>query len=281
MTLLVNNFEVKIIFEDADILVVHKPAGVIVNEADSVSSGTLQSSIAGYLADQKEYVLEKEWTLQVPEDFDPQYGGPSEIFAQRAGMVHRLDKDTSGVMIFAKHPGSLVSLLAQFRDRTAHKKYVCLVHGVPALKENYLNFPIGRSSRDRQKFAVVAHGRNALTHYTVTETFSRVNLDLVPELTDARLNLYHGFALLLCEPKTGRTHQIRVHMAHIGNPLVGDRLYVGKRSRLDAAWCPRQFLHAQELTVLHPRTKIKQTFNDPLPADLEAALKVLVPTEDS
>lgn len=273
-----------ILFEDQDLVMINKPAGVVVNDATSVSGLTIQQWMREYLLSVPE-MPESEWQPQVPSDFDPQYGSPTDIFVERLGMVHRLDKNTSGVLVLAKHPGSLVNLLAQFRLRQVEKEYVCLVHGLVESGSGVIDAPLGRSNRDRKKFAVVADGRPAITEYMVEEIYSAINakkleqavgVNLAREIATKSERIYQGFSLVRCFPKTGRTHQIRVHMAHIQHPLVGDTTYVGKkRQKLDPLWCPRHFLHASKLTLHHPRTGEPLTVTAPLTADLVGVQSLL------
>lgn len=275
------NFQPDILFEDNDLLVVQKSAGVVVNDAVSAQGETLQQWARRYLGSLPQQTLES-WQPLVPEGFDTQYGTPEEIFVARAGMVHRLDKETSGVLVWAKNPGSQVALLRQFQQREVTKTYVCLVHGKVANTSGEVAAPLDRSTHNRQRFAVSASGRPAVTHYEVVQCY-QLDLDrfierarqahlfagrpaaqLKEQLTD-----YLDYTYLSCQPKTGRTHQIRVHCQHLGHPLVGDELYQGrKRIKLDVLWCPRHFLHAASLTFTHPRTKEQVGFTAPLPEDL-------------
>lgn len=287
--------DIPIIFEDEDVLVVNKPAGIVVNQAETTQDETVQ----GILATRLPHVSEESWQALVPADFDPQFGSPAEIFAQRQGMVHRLDKNTSGVLVWAKNPGSLVHLLKQFRTRTVSKTYTALVHGKVAAPKATLTYPIGRASRDRKLFAVVAEGRPAVTEYEVQQQFDHLNEAKIaalvwPQLEHGvasdskfltsintakelgrRLSIYQGFTLLKCKPLTGRTHQIRVHLAHVRHPIVGDVTYLGrKRAVLDPLWCPRQFLHASTLEITHPRTGEKVQFEAPLATELVEVLSL-------
>lgn len=271
---------IEILFEDQDLLVVHKPFGVVVNRAETITQETIQDWMSARLAaaaTQAEAGLE-EWRSLVPADYDDTYGSPDEIFAQRQGIVHRLDKDTSGVLLLAKNPGSLVQLLAQFRDRQTHKEYVCLCHGQFNQIEGVVNAPLGRLSANRKLFGVVPDGREAVTEYRVESYFAHLkqndpSLLLRPSEWKQAERIYQGFSLVHCWPKTGRTHQIRVHMKHLQHPLVGDVQYGGKkRAKLDQLWCPRQFLHAHRLTIQHPRTDQPVTFTASLPPDLQAVL---------
>jgi len=273
--------QIDILYEDPDILVINKPPGVVVNRAATIQVPTIQDWMIDRLA--AESGSQPEWASLVPVDFAATFGTPTDIFAERQGIVHRLDKDTSGAMILAKNPGALVALLSQFRLRQTTKKYLALVHGKFVVPEAIINLPLGRASFDRKVFAVKAAGREAVTKYKVVQTFQEVNLialtALQPDLshqTLRRFSIYQGFSLVECWPKTGRTHQIRVHLAHTQHPLVGDTTYIGKkRKTLDPIWCPRQFLHAQSLSFSHPRTKEAMVVTAPLTSDLQSVLDLL------
>ncbi|MDQ3008115.1 MAG: RluA family pseudouridine synthase [bacterium] len=290
------NLETTILFEDEDILVINKPAGVVVNQAETVTEMTVQSWHEARVAT---YIHQEGFArgMLKSEYFDVSYGTPEEIFAQRGGVVHRLDKDTSGVLILAKHPASLLHLLYQFRERLVQKEYLCLVHGKVQLAEATLDIPLGRASRDRKLFAAQPDGRPAVTKYRVEEMYGGLAVDQlfediqakegrgvpseVAKLTKSafkkRIAIYQGFSLVKCWPKTGRTHQIRVHMAHIQHPVVGDSFYLGKKRRvLDPLWCPRQFLHAVQLELSHPRSNAPIVFSAPVAQELQNATKYLL-----
>lgn len=279
------NQEFKLLFEDQDLLVINKPPGVVVNDAHTSNGYTVQQWMNDRIMASDEEVAESEWLKMIPRDFDDQYGTPTEVFLERKGMVHRLDKNTSGALVLAKHPGSIVHLLAQFRDRKVEKEYLCLVHGHVSPVQGIIDGPIGRSSQDRKKFAVVPNGRPAQTEYKVDQVFAGLNQDeLAKVLGEVRAQsiisrvstLYQGFSLLRCFPKTGRTHQIRVHLAHLNHPLVGDSTYIGrKRQQLDPQWCPRHFLHASKVSFRHPRTNEVMVVEAPLPEDLQTVQKLM------
>lgn len=284
------NMSIPIIFEDDDIVVINKPPGVVVNRATSNAAPSIQDWME---EKQRDQAFVSDWATLVPTDFSTEYGTPENIFQDRLGMVHRLDKETSGVLVLAKHPGALVHLLAEFRNRRTTKVYQCLVHGKLRTPAGTIDAPLARDPHQRQRFAVVASGRSAQTRYVVQQTFSGFNQPALAEWFDRQSSLsmslrefskqtaiYQGFSVLTCEPKTGRTHQIRVHLKHWQHPLVGDVTYLGKkRAKLDSLWCPRQFLHAAELTLIHPRTHQLQTFQAPLSDDLEQVLGLLESTE--
>lgn len=266
--------DINIIYEDQDIWIIDKPAGLVANQAETVSEPTLQDWLKQRLVD----VEEVDWSELVPPNFNDSYGTPKEVFVQRLGLVHRLDKDTSGVLVAAKNPGALVNLLDQFRQRQTSKKYICLTHNKFRVPQGIIRAPLGRARTDRQKFAVISSGRSAVTEYRVVDYYSGLNKQGLRKLEKfkKKISIYQGFSLVHCWPKTGRTHQVRVHMKHWKNPLVGDSKYVGKRrAKLDAVWCPRQFLHAAELKFTHPRTNEKVSFEVELAGDLKKVLGLL------
>lgn len=239
-------FSPKIIYEDKTILVIDKPAGMIVNQASTIShANTVQI-----------------WAAQRLIDEFPEYEdriGESEFYP-RAGIVHRLDKETSGLLILAKTEEAFVSLQAQFKNREVSKTYKTLVHGFLIEKSGVVDAPIGRLPWNRVRFGVIPMGRASVTKYKVVdEGFLTVGRDK------------QKVSIVECYPKTGRTHQIRVHMKFIGNPLFGDELYGGRKvSRKDRKVLPRHFLHAEKLEFTHPLTLERVTFTSPLPEELQA-----------
>lgn len=267
--------EISFLYQDDDIAVIEKPGNLVVNRADTVKEPTLQEWWEDQLSQVKS--TEVDWKKMVPEDFPHEFGSPKETFMGRGGIVHRLDKETSGVMVLAKNPGSLANLLRQFRVREVEKQYICLVHGKFQVKEDTLSLPLGRSVQNRTRFTVVPDGRGAETKYRVEETYTGFkDLAFLPSGNNLRKkfqNTYQGFSLVRCWPKTGRTHQIRVHMNHVKHPIVADETYLGsKRYSLDLNWCPRLFLHAEHLSFNHPRTGKRLEFISELPAELHTAL---------
>jgi 23S rRNA pseudouridine1911/1915/1917 synthase len=260
-----------IVYEDLDIIVFAKPPGLVVNTAPSNHSRSLQDLMRAYL-------------------HLPSYTGPpltaqaswEDIFLERAGMVHRLDKDTSGFLVWAKNPPALRGLLHQFKTRSVTKIYRGLVHGIIKQPAGRINFPLGRKKTNRKIMAVDPMGRSALTDYKVQHIFTTFNAvklkNNYPQLKQKVLaKLYQGFSLLEVYPKTGRTHQIRAHFTAIHHPLVGDTAYLPKnKARLDPLWCPRQFLDASQLEFIHPITQKNLGFQSAtLPTDLTQALTFL------
>jgi 23S rRNA pseudouridine1911/1915/1917 synthase len=228
-----------VLYEDADLLVINKPAGMVVHPAAGNWHGTLVNAVLYHCPD-----LEG-------------IGG-----VHRPGIVHRLDKDTSGVILVAKNDAAHRALQAQFKARTVHKTYLALVYGWPAPERGEINAPIGRDPRHRQRMAVVsvAGGRPATTLYEAIGHYR------------GRLR-QETYALVACQPLTGRTHQIRVHLAHIKHPIVGDEVYGGHRK--PALSCPRQFLHAERIRFLLPGAGAEMECTAPLPRDLQSVLEGL------
>jgi 23S rRNA pseudouridine1911/1915/1917 synthase len=255
-----------IIFEDDSLIVLNKPAGIVVNRSRTQNEPTIQDWMI-----HKFSIFNSQFSINA--DRKPgDYGTPEEIFAERSGIVHRLDKDTSGVLLLAKTSSALSELMRQFRERETEKTYLALVHGKLSPSEGIIMLPTDRSSVDRSKFTVVASGRMSETHYKLIEHFPGLPKGMHPKKGKS----YQGFSLVELSPKTGRTHQIRVHMSAINHPLVGDAVYAGKkRVELDSEWCPRQFLHAKRLCFTHPTSKERVCFEAPLPQDLEKVVTLI------
>lgn len=226
------NIPLDIVFENEDLMLVNKPAGMVVHPSFGHESGTLLNAALAHAPDM--------------------VGIGGEI---RPGVVHRLDKDTSGLIVLAKNDASLQMLQQQFKERQVDKVYIALVDGQPPTPDGRVEAPIGRDSRHRQKMAVVhpGKGRDAITVYHTIDAF--------PEHT-----------LLDVRPKTGRTHQIRVHMSFIGCPVVGDQVYGHRHPTLSIG---RHFLHATGLTFRLPGENEPRSFEVQLPLELEILLKDL------
>lgn len=228
--------EPKVIFEDSEILVLDKPSGWIVNEAaTTLNQPVLQSWI------KKNYKFET-----------------ATLAEYRSGIVHRLDKETSGILIIAKTKESFSDLQRKFKEREIEKTYLTLVHGKLTPSQGSVSVPVGRLPWRRDRFGILPGGREAATDYKVRESFEK-NGDL--------------FSLAEVNPKTGRTHQIRIHFKYLGHPVVSDEFYAGRKTaRKDRIWCPRLFLHATKIKFIHPKTDKKVEFSSELPEDLAKAL---------
>lgn len=230
--------EVRVLYDDPDLCAIDKPVGLAAHppEGRHKPSHTVAS-----------------WAQATYEDL------PSVDDADRPGIVHRLDRDTSGVMLVARSQLAFDALRAQFRDRQVEKEYRCVVYGEPRFQSDWIERAIGTDPKHPERMTVVQDGgRASSTYYEILERFD-------------------GFCHVLCRPKTGRTHQIRVHMTSIGHSLVGDRVYRSRRRQhdrlpADAPAPGRHCLHARQLRVVHPATQQPMTVEAPMPNDLEQLL---------
>lgn len=224
------NLPLDILYEDADIIVVNKARGMTVHPAETVTHGTLVNALLYHCKD---------------------LSGINGV--KRPGIVHRLDKDTSGVMVVAKNDAAHVNLAAQIQSKTATRNYLAIVHGVIADNAGIITGAIGRDKIDRKKMAVTPDGKSAVTEFKVLERFD-------------------AFTFVECKLQTGRTHQIRVHMAAVGHPLLGDTKYTARKNPFDIRG---QALHSYTLMLIHPTTGRQMTFTAPLPDDMKIILEAL------
>lgn len=231
-----------IVYEDADCVVVDKSAGLVVHPATSHQQDTLVNGLLARYPDMASMV-----------DAKTEEG-------RRPGIVHRLDRDTSGLIVVARHEAAKGVLQRQFRARQVEKRYVALLHGRLSEPSGSIHAPIARDPRHRQRMAVVVGGREAMTDYA-TQSYL-----FLPQGSRER------FTLVEARPVTGRTHQIRVHFAHVGHPVVSDATYGQRKSRLA---CPRQFLHACRLAFRRPSDGEWVDLESPLPDDLQRVLSQL------
>lgn len=225
------NIPLDVVYEDDDVIVVNKPTGLVVHPAPGHPDGTLVNALLHHCGDSLSGI-----------------GGE-----KRPGIVHRIDRDTSGLIIAAKNDAAHLALSAQLKDHSLSRTYECLVTGNMKQDSGTVDAPIGRSSADRKKMAVVPTGRRAVTHWEVV----------------AR---YPGVTHLRCRLETGRTHQIRVHMAYIGHPILGDTVYGAKKP---VPGLTGQCLHATGLRFIHPRTGEPVELHCPLPPEFTAMLQKL------
>lgn len=247
LEIIAEDIPLEIVYEDEHLLVVNKPAGLVVHPGHGNYHGTLVNALAYHFKDNPDYDVN-----------DP-----------RMGLVHRIDKDTSGLLVVAKTPNAKTSLGKQFFDKTTKREYVAVVWGVPSPEIGRIEGHIGRSLKDRLQMAVFPdgdYGKHAVTYYEVLESLGYVSV-------------------VKCRLETGRTHQIRVHMKHIGHPLLADARYGGDeilRGTTSAkyrqfvnncfALCPRQALHARTLGFVHPETGEEMFFSAPVPDDMTAMI---------
>jgi 23S rRNA pseudouridine1911/1915/1917 synthase len=229
------NIPLTIVYEDADILVINKQAGLVVHPAPGHLTGTLVNALLYHCKD---------------------LAGIGGV--ERPGLVHRLDRETSGLMLVAKNDVAMAGLVKGFQDGAVHKTYLTLVHGAPLKETGTLRSLIGRHPVDRKKMAIVTrNGKHAVTHWFLVKRFK-------------------GVSFIRCEIETGRTHQIRVHLQSLGHPVIGDSTY-GRPSadKLLPLVPQRQMLHAAELRFCHPRTGMEMIFKAELPEDFQAVLNAL------
>ncbi|MFZ4058715.1 MAG: RluA family pseudouridine synthase [Ferruginibacter sp.] len=244
------NIPLNIVYEDDDILIINKPAGMVVHPGSGNPNGTLINAVAYYLQQQNPHL--------------------DESVLPRFGMVHRIDKNTSGILVMAKTAKAMTHLAKQFFNHTVHRRYIALVWGDFETLEGTITGHVGRHQRFRKLFTVYPDGefgKEAITHYKVLEQFNYVSL-------------------VECRLETGRTHQIRVHMKYIGHPLFNDDFYGGDRIVKGTVFtrykqfvdncfelCNRQALHAKELGFIHPTTGKEMRFESELPNDIAAVIE--------
>ena len=250
----------QIVFEDNEILVIDKPAGLVVNRSETIKEETLQDLLSVY------------FNL-----------GSSLGIGDRAGIGHRLDRETSGLLLVAKTPKAFEILQNQFRERKVEKEYVCLAHGQINQDSGVIEGDVGRIGKFG-KFGIVKEGRESRTEFKVIGKYEFMTKNFEELISDARTKSrmnyltrqakkYTLFALF---PKTGRTHQIRVHVKSIGHPAVSDLIYTPKKLlKFDLMFCPRLFLHASRIKFLHPKSKKTAEFKSVLPGDLKDTLSHL------
>jgi 23S rRNA pseudouridine1911/1915/1917 synthase len=255
------NIPLNIVYEDEFLAVINKPAGMVVHPGAGINSGTLANAVAWHFMSEPGAAATGDLTSsQENAPFATAHGSDTH----RLGIVHRLDKDTSGLILVAKNGEVHEALSEQFRDRTVEKSYVALVHGATRENSGTIDRPIARDRRNRLKMTVSQDGRSALTMWRVRERFEK-------------------FTLLDVEIKTGRTHQIRVHLASINHPVVGDATYNEGRDnttsdteiRTAIKRLGRQFLHAEKLSFTHPISGERMTFVAELPQELRSFLAIL------
>ena len=222
---------VPILYEDDELLVIDKPSGIVVNRANTVLEKTIE-----------DWVKETYHTTM-----------------DRAGIVHRIDKETSGILLIAKTPEAFQELQRQFKERGVKKTYLALVHGKLVPEEGEINAPVGRLPWNPERFGIVPGGKEAITKYKAVSC----QLSAVSNEQITLVELY---------PESGRTHQIRVHLKYINHPIIGDYLYAGRKvSRRDRAGeAPRVMLHAWKISFVHPGTKKTLAIDSPIPDDMKS-----------
>jgi 23S rRNA pseudouridine1911/1915/1917 synthase len=225
--------DIPILFEDDVMLAINKPPGIVVNRAESVKGETVQDWV------------EKTYHIFIED---------------RAGIVHRIDKETSGILLIAKTPSAFAELQRQFKEHSIRKTYLAIVHGKLVPDTGEINAPVGRLPWNRERFGIVPGGKESITKYHVLQS--------IPSAVEESL-----FTLVELYPQSGRTHQIRVHLKYINHPIVGDYLYAGRKTaRDDRTWAPRVMLHAWKLVCIHPVTKNELAIEAPIPDDMNTII---------
>jgi 23S rRNA pseudouridine1911/1915/1917 synthase len=254
---------IPIIFEDDAMLLVNKPAGITVNRAGTTKGEITVQDWAEEHLGQKYQELSSQYQESTSKFGDDDWD-PSIDFYKRGGIVHRLDKETSGILIIAKTPEAFVTLQKQFHERIVKKEYRALSHGLITPKTGEISVPVGRLPWNRNRFGVLPGGRESKTLYRVISYYQ------LPA-TKEELTLVELY------PHSGRTHQIRVHLKYINHPIFADLLYAGRKTaRSDRRLLSRVFLHAAKISFMHPSTGEQVSFDAPLAQELEDVMKKLV-----
>ncbi len=236
--------DLPILYEDSSLIVINKPAHLVVNRAESVKGETVQ-----------DWMERKSTNLQI-------YKSTNEDFVNRAGIVHRIDKETSGCLIIAKNPMAFTELQRQFKEREVKKTYMALVHGRMSPAEGEIRAPVGRLPWNRERFGILPGGKEAVTKYKVVRSWFTVYGKSKEEIS--LVELY---------PETGRTHQIRVHLKYVNHPIIGDWQYAGRKTaRADRVWAPRVMLHAKTLIFTHPVGHERLAIEAPVPDDMSSII---------
>lgn len=265
--------DIPIVFKDASLIVIDKPSGIVVNRSDTSNMETIQDWA------ETKYQIRQPADQKERSDKDTSDGVRSDTceveelesnFYNRAGIVHRLDKETSGLLIIAKNPQVFEDLQLQFKERKVTKKYITLVHGKVSPKEGEIRASVGRLPWNRERFGVLPGGREATTSYKVVSYYNSPNS---PSYLKRGLGGVNAYSLLEVTPHTGRTHQIRIHLKYLGHPVVSDRFYAGRKTaKKDVKFCPRLFLHATYLKFVNPGSKESLELKSDLPDDLKSVL---------
>ena len=243
--------DIPIIYEDDDLIVINKPPGIVVNRAESVKEATVQDWAASRLS----LPRKRESGSSTGSPTGPGMTTERDDFFDRAGIVHRTDKETSGLLLIAKTPPAFRELQRQFKEKMVKKTYLAIIHGKLVPPEGEIRAPVGRLPWNRERFGIVPGGRDAITKYKVIKLLNDISL----------VELY---------PETGRTHQIRVHLKYLNHPIIGDYLYAGRKTaREDRLWAPRVMLHAAKIAFEHPTSGKMVAFAAPMPDDMKRITK--------
>ena len=257
--------DLPILFEDDYLLVINKPPGIVVNRAESVQGDTVQDWAESYLSfPQRQESKEKS----ASGSFASEAGvSTEEDFYNRAGIVHRIDKETSGCLLIAKNLPVFIELQRQFKERIIKKTYLAFAHGAVVPPEGEIRAPVGRLPWNRERFGIVPGGKESVTRYSVKKTW---------KIHEGKQ--HEDISLVELYPETGRTHQIRVHLKYINHPIIGDWQYAGRKtSRSDRLWAPRVMLHAYRIVLVHPVSHQELAIEAPIPDDMSRIINNSTP----
>jgi len=234
--------DIPILYEDEHVFVINKPSGIVVNRAESVKEETVQDWAAPNV---------------LRDGFVPATDN-EKVFVERAGIVHRIDKETSGCLIIAKTVTAFTDIQRQFKERIVKKTYLAIVHGHLVPESGEIRAPVGRLPWNRERFGILPGGKDAVTKYTVMRTGNSHKTDI---------------SLVALYPETGRTHQIRVHVKYINHSIIGDWQYAGRKTaRADRLWAPRVMLHAWKVAFMHPDHHTELAIEAPVPDDMKSII---------
>lgn len=234
--------DIPILYEDESFIVINKPPGIVVNRADSVKEETVQDWAEPRVLTQGANPANEE----------------EKVFFDRAGIVHRIDKETSGCLIIAKHPNEFMDMQRQFKERTVKKTYLAIAHGKILPEAGEIHAPVGRLPWNRERFGILPGGKDAVTKYQVVRYAHTHDKDI---------------SLVSLFPETGRTHQIRVHLKYLNHPIIGDWQYAGRKTaRADRVWAPRVMLHAWKVSFIHSVSHQELAIEAPVPDDMKSII---------
>lgn len=254
--------DIPILFEDDALLIINKPSGIVVNNARSVKEETIQDWATAYLkiSPPDPATVRPPETKLLPNGKSYVVVDKKVEFASRGGIVHRIDKETSGILVIAKSPDIFTLMQERFQTRDVKKTYLALVHGAVSPPAGDIDAPVGRLPWNTERFGIVPGGKESKTHYQIIGEPFTANGETVSQVA--------------VSPLTGRTHQIRIHMKYINHPLLGDYLYAGRvTSRNDRLWAARVMLHAWKISFAHPAHGQSLDFTSPIPDDMKGIIQ--------
>ncbi|MEK9143238.1 MAG: RluA family pseudouridine synthase [Patescibacteria group bacterium] len=260
--------DIPILYEDNELLVIDKPARIVVNRAESVKEETVQDWVEYYMS----FPRTRESRVKTGSPIESGMTVDKDFF-DRAGIVHRIDKETSGILLIAKTPETFRELQRQFKEREVKKTYLALVHGRLVPEEGEIRAPVGRLPWNTERFGIVPGGKEAVTRYRVIASKAKQSQGdrHVPAAAGPRDDI----SVVELYPETGRTHQIRVHLKYINHPIVGDYLYAGRKTSRDdrAHGAPRVMLHAWKISCTLPSSGKILAIEAPIPDDMKRIIQ--------